>query len=91
MVTLVSPGFIDTPMSRKVTEPKPFLMRRRYGRHDHQPPHRRAATRTIVVPWQFAGDPRHHRSSAALCAALGPGALMTAAPTLRPNRDCWRG
>jgi short-subunit dehydrogenase len=25
-VTLVSPGFIDTPMSRSVTEPKPFLM-----------------------------------------------------------------
>ena len=29
MVTLVSPGFIDTPMSRKVTEPKPFLIDRR--------------------------------------------------------------
>jgi short-subunit dehydrogenase len=52
-VTLVSPGFIDTPMSRKVIEPKPFLMdadtaakiiaRGISGR-----------ARTIVVPWQFA-------------------------------------
>ncbi len=53
MVTLVSPGFIDTPMSRRVREPKPFLMpadraarliRRKIERH---------AT-YIVVPWQFA-------------------------------------
>jgi short-subunit dehydrogenase len=53
VVTLVSPGFIDTPMSRKVTEPKPFLMQadpaariiaRRIARGDHR----------IVVPWQFA-------------------------------------
>jgi short-subunit dehydrogenase len=52
-VTLVSPGFIDTPMSRKVTEPKPFLMdadraavliARRIG----------SRARVIVVPWQFA-------------------------------------
>jgi len=52
-VTLVSPGFIDTPMSRSVTEPKPFLMdadaaaaiiKRRVA----------AGARTIVVPWQFA-------------------------------------
>lgn len=52
-VTLVSPGFIDTPMSRQVTEPKPFLMdadvaakiiARRIA----------AGARTIVVPWQFA-------------------------------------
>jgi short-subunit dehydrogenase len=52
-VTLVSPGFIDTPMSRSVTEPKPFLMSadtaasiivRRIA----------AGARTIVVPWQFA-------------------------------------
>jgi short-subunit dehydrogenase len=51
-VTLVSPGFIDTPMSRKVTEPKPFLMTadkaaaaisRRVA----------AGAATIVVPWQF--------------------------------------
>ena len=51
-VTLVSPGFIDTPMSRKVTEPKPFLMdadkaaaiiSRRVAR----------GAATIVVPWQF--------------------------------------
>jgi short-subunit dehydrogenase len=52
-VTLVSPGFIDTPMSRKVTGPKPFLMAadaaatiiaRKIA----------AGARTIVVPWQFA-------------------------------------
>jgi short-subunit dehydrogenase len=51
-VTLVSPGFIDTPMSRSVTEPKPFLIgvgeaaaiiSRRVARGDA----------TIVVPWQF--------------------------------------
>jgi short-subunit dehydrogenase len=52
VVTLVSPGFIDTPMSRKVIEPKPFLMKadaaakiisRRIARGDA----------AIVVPWQF--------------------------------------
>jgi short-subunit dehydrogenase len=52
-VTLVSPGFIDTPMSQQVTEPKPFLMSadaaakiiaRKIA----------AGARTIVVPWQFA-------------------------------------
>ena len=53
VVSLVSPGFIDTPMSRKVTEPKPFLMTadaaaavivRKIA----------AKKRVIVVPWQFA-------------------------------------
>jgi short-subunit dehydrogenase len=52
-VSLVSPGFIDTPMSRQVKEAKPFLMdadtaaaiiKRRVA----------AGARTIVVPWQFA-------------------------------------
>lgn len=52
-ITLVSPGFIDTPMSRQVSEPKPWLMTaaaaariitRRIARGD----------RRIVVPWQFA-------------------------------------
>jgi len=51
-VTLVSPGFIDTPMSRSVTEPKPFLIdadkaaaiiSRKIAQGAH----------TIVVPWQF--------------------------------------
>ena len=51
-VTLVSPGFIDTPMSRSVTVPKPFLMpvdkavaiiSRKVAQGAH----------TIVVPWQF--------------------------------------
>lgn len=52
-VTLVSPGFVDTPMSRSLTEPKPFLIS----------PERAAAVivrkagrgaRHIIVPWQFA-------------------------------------
>ena len=52
-VSLVSPGFIDTPMSRKVTEPKPFLISADAAaaiiirKID-------AGARTIVVPWQFA-------------------------------------
>ena len=50
-VSLVSPGFIDTPMSRQVTEPKPFLItadaaaaviKRGVA----------AKARVIVVPWQ---------------------------------------
>jgi len=51
-VTLVSPGFIDTPMSRGVTEPKPFLM-------DADKAARIIAlkialgARVIVVPWQI--------------------------------------
>lgn len=52
VVSLVSPGFIDTPMSRKVTEPKPFLMEadkaaRIIARKIA------ARARIIVVPWQF--------------------------------------
>jgi short-subunit dehydrogenase len=52
-VTLVSAGFIDTPMSRSVASPKPFLMtadaaaaviRRRLARRPA----------SMVVPWQFS-------------------------------------
>jgi short-subunit dehydrogenase len=52
-VTLVSPGFIDTPMSRSVPPPKPFLMtatdaaaiiRRKVA----------SGSRRLVLPWQFA-------------------------------------
>jgi short-subunit dehydrogenase len=52
-VTLVSPGFIDTPMSRSVPPPKPFLItavdaaaiiRRKVA----------AGSRRLVIPWQFA-------------------------------------
>jgi short-subunit dehydrogenase len=52
-VTLVSPGFVDTPMSRSLKEPRPFLIgadaaaaiiARRLER----------GARHIVVPWQFA-------------------------------------
>jgi short-subunit dehydrogenase len=52
-VTLVSPGFIDTPMSQQVTEPKPFLM----SADDAAKIITRkiaAGARRIVVPWQFA-------------------------------------
>jgi short-subunit dehydrogenase len=52
-VTLVSPGFIDTPMSQQLHEPRPFLMSaeraaaiitRRL----------KAGPARIVLPWQFA-------------------------------------
>ncbi len=51
-VTLVSPGFIDTPMSRQVTEPKPFLMT---VDRAAQIITRGIAARAerVVVPWQF--------------------------------------
>ncbi len=51
-VTLVSPGFVDTPMSRSLTEPRPFLIgpdaaaaiiARKVAR----------GARYVVVPWQF--------------------------------------
>ena len=64
-VTLVSPGFIDTPMSRKVTEPKPFLMTADAAAADHRArdrrgrPHHRGA---VAV----RGDPR---PSPAFCRA----------------------
>jgi len=52
-VTLVSPGFIDTPMSQQLDEPRPFLI--------SAPDAARgilrgiaARKRVIVVPWQFA-------------------------------------
>ena len=51
-VTLVSPGFIDTPMSRQVTEPKPFLMNADTAAKIIARGIARRA-RTIVVPWQF--------------------------------------
>ena len=52
-VTLVSPGFVDTPMSQSLKQPRPFLITadaaaaiiaRRIER----------GARRIVVPWQFA-------------------------------------
>lgn len=51
-ITLVAPGFIDTPMSRSLKEPRPFLLdadaaariiARRVAR----------GARIIVLPWQF--------------------------------------
>ncbi len=52
-VTLIEPGFIDTPMSRALTEPKPFLMSVDAATQvivrgiEH-------GRRRITVPWQFA-------------------------------------
>jgi short-subunit dehydrogenase len=52
-VTLVSPGFVDTPMSRGLKEPRPFLIdadkaaaiiRRKVARR----------VAHVVLPWQFA-------------------------------------
>jgi short-subunit dehydrogenase len=51
-VTLVSPGFIDTAMSRQVTEPKPFLMSADKAAAVIARGIERKA-RTIVLPWQF--------------------------------------
>jgi short-subunit dehydrogenase len=51
-VTLVSPGFIDTPMSRQVTEPKPFLMMADAAAAIIARGIARRKKR-IVVPWQF--------------------------------------
>ncbi len=51
-VTLVSPGFIDTPMSRSVPPPKPFLMTAK----DAATIMRRkidGGARRLVLPWQF--------------------------------------
>lgn len=52
-VTLVSPGFIDTPMSQSVTEAKPFLISAEAAAAIIT---RKLAARPrrIVVPWQFA-------------------------------------
>jgi len=52
-VSLVSPGFIDTAMSRSLSGPRPFLISADkaasiiHGKLERQ-------ARRIVVPWQFA-------------------------------------
>ena len=51
-VTLVSPGFIDTPMSRQVPPPKPFLMGADTAARIIVRDIARGKRR-IVVPWQF--------------------------------------
>jgi short-subunit dehydrogenase len=53
LVTLVSPGFVDTPMSRSLKEPRPFLI----GADAAAAIIARkveCGARRIVVPWQFA-------------------------------------
>lgn len=52
-VTLVSPGFVDTPMSRSLTEPKPFLISPERAAKVIARKIERGA-RHIIVPWQFA-------------------------------------
>lgn len=52
-VTLVSPGFIDTPMSRGFDSPKPFLMTAETCARiiaDQLPSH----PANVIVPWQYA-------------------------------------
>jgi short-subunit dehydrogenase len=52
-VTLVSPGFVDTPMSRSLQEPRPFLVSADKAASIIRARLERRARR-IVVPWQFA-------------------------------------
>lgn len=52
-VTLVSPGFIDTPMSRQLDEPRPFLITAEQAARGILRGIA-AKKRIIVVPWQFA-------------------------------------
>jgi short-subunit dehydrogenase len=52
-VTLVSPGFIDTPMSRQLDSPRPFLITADRAARDIVRGVA-AGKRTIVTPWQFA-------------------------------------
>jgi short-subunit dehydrogenase len=51
-VSLVSPGFVDTPMSQSLTEPKPFLISADAAAAIMARKIASGAT-TIVVPWQF--------------------------------------
>jgi short-subunit dehydrogenase len=51
-VTLVSPGFVDTPMSRSLKEPRPFLIGADAAAAIIAGKIERGARR-IVVPWQF--------------------------------------
>lgn len=53
MVTLVSPGFIDTPMNHGMEAPKPFLITAERAADIIQRKVARGAER-IVVPWQFS-------------------------------------
>jgi short-subunit dehydrogenase len=52
-VTLVSPGFIDTPMSQQLNEPRPFLITADRAARDIVRGVA-AGKASIVTPWQFA-------------------------------------
>jgi Short-chain dehydrogenases of various substrate specificities len=53
LVSLVSPGFIDTPMSQGLKEPRPFLISAEKAATIITRKLRRRA-RHIIVPWQFS-------------------------------------
>jgi len=53
LVSLVSPGFVDTPMSRSLDQPRPFLISADKAAKIVHARLERGATR-IIVPWQFA-------------------------------------
>ncbi|HUO90715.1 MAG TPA: SDR family NAD(P)-dependent oxidoreductase [Rhizomicrobium sp.] len=84
-VTLVSPGFVDTPMSRGLAEPKPFLIGADRAAAVIAKGIERGA-RHIVVPWQYA--------VLSGAAKLIPRSLVNAVLmqlTAAPNRrDCGR-
>jgi short-subunit dehydrogenase len=52
-VSLVSPGFVDTPMSQSLSEPRPFLISAEKAAATIARKVKRRARR-IVLPWQFA-------------------------------------
>lgn len=52
-VTLVAPGFIDTPMSQDLKEPRPFLISAERAAHIIVNKVARGRSE-IVLPWQFA-------------------------------------
>jgi NAD(P)-dependent dehydrogenase (short-subunit alcohol dehydrogenase family) len=52
-VSLISPGFIDTPMSRSVNSPKPFLLKADDAAATIRARLSRGSVR-FVLPWPFA-------------------------------------
>lgn len=53
VVSLISPGFIDTPMSRSVDSPKPFMLTAEKAAADIRRRLERKVQRS-VIPWPFA-------------------------------------
>ena len=84
-VTLVSPGFIDTPMSRQVHRAQALPDERRHGRCGSSRAASRRGARTIVVPWQFAVIRALTGLLPRAAAAADAFARMTTAPDLGPE------